>query len=113
MSVCLILLYSGTSDTSTGSKSIEQDKFFSAIVFNTPYGSYHKSDSLVSLNAILPQPMGIGMDGPDTPTISPRKLPGSSSTLMHRGFLRSSGGKSSGGGSTSTSTMKPGMLGCI
>ncbi len=103
--------YTPGTDTSSGSKSLEQDKFFSAIVFNTPYGSYHKSDSLVSLNAILPTTLTVG-DGSDTPTISPRRAPSVGGTLMSRGFLRSSGGKSGGGGGggATTSTMKPGML---
>ncbi|XP_033645492.1 myotubularin-related protein 13-like isoform X1 [Asterias rubens] len=78
---------SGSSETSS-SKSIEQDKFFTAVVFNTPCGSSYKSDSLVSLNAILPPSMTLEPDS------TPHMKRGHSGTLLQRGFHRSSGGKS-------------------
>ncbi|XP_071831490.1 myotubularin-related protein 13-like isoform X8 [Apostichopus japonicus] len=81
----------GASDTST-SKSLEQEKYFSTVVLNTPYGSYYKSDSLVSLNTIMPATN----EGADrTPIIGSRKQHDQrSGTLLQRGLLRSSGGKS-------------------
>ncbi|KAJ8023558.1 Myotubularin-related protein 13 [Holothuria leucospilota] len=81
----------GASETST-SKSLEQEKYFSTVVLNTPYGSYYKSDSLVSLNTIIPA----SNDAPDgTPIIGSRRHHEQrSGTLLNRGFLRSSGGKS-------------------
>ena len=82
----------GSSEHSGSSKSLEQEKYLSAIVLNTPYGSAHKSDSLVSLNAILP-PTNSGETPDGTPTISPRKGQHGSGTLLQRGFLRSSGGQ--------------------
>ena len=81
----------GSSEHSGSSKSLEQEKYLSAIVLNTPYGSAHKSDSLVSLNAILP-PTNSGETPDGTPTISPRKGTHGTGTLLQRGFLRSSGG---------------------
>ncbi|XP_071510955.1 LOW QUALITY PROTEIN: myotubularin-related protein 13-like [Diadema antillarum] len=94
----------GSSASDSGSsKSLEQEKYLSAIVLNTPYGSYHKSDSLVSLNAILP-PTSSGETPDGTPTISPRKGQHGSGTLLQRGFLRSSGGSKAYG------TSKPGLF---
>ncbi|XP_030845360.1 myotubularin-related protein 13 isoform X1 [Strongylocentrotus purpuratus] len=83
---------SSTSESSGSSKSLEQEKYLSAIVLNTPYGSAHKSDSLVSLNSILP-PTNSGETPDGTPTISPRKGTHGTGTLLQRGFLRSSGGQ--------------------
>ncbi|XP_041471709.1 myotubularin-related protein 13-like isoform X7 [Lytechinus variegatus] len=82
----------GESSSSGSSKSLEQEKYLSAIVLNTPYGSAHKSDSLVSLNSILP-PTNSGETPDGTPTISPRKGTHGTGTLLQRGFLRSSGGQ--------------------
>lgn len=86
-----VLYHTGASETST-SKSLEQEKYFSTVVLNTPYGSYYKSDSLVSLNTIIPA----SNDAPDgTPIIGSRRHHEQrSGTLLNRGFLRSSGGKS-------------------
>ncbi|XP_038054357.1 myotubularin-related protein 13-like isoform X3 [Patiria miniata] len=98
---------SGSSETST-SKSIEQEKFFTAVVLNTPCGSSYKSDSLVSLNAILPPSMHLEPDS--TPNMGSRRGH-SSGTLIQRGFMRSSGGKSgpkSGLIDRSLSTLKRG-----
>ncbi|XP_022088215.1 myotubularin-related protein 13-like isoform X3 [Acanthaster planci] len=81
---------SGSSDTST-SKSLEQEKYFTAVVLNTPYGHSYKSDSLVSLNSILPP--SITLEPDSTPNMGSRKGH-SSGTLIQRGFMRSSGGKS-------------------
>ncbi|XP_077995141.1 myotubularin-related protein 13-like isoform X2 [Glandiceps talaboti] len=82
----------GTSTEST--RSIEQEKFFQAIVANTPVGSHHNTDSLVSLNSVL-TPTSEATGSPPQSSESPRKG-GSSAIYRAMTGLRGSGGKGMG-----------------
>ncbi|XP_071955924.1 myotubularin-related protein 13-like [Antedon mediterranea] len=77
-------------DSGGVSKSMEQEKYFTAVVLNTPFSSQDISDSLVSLNNIVAT---TSLEFPEaSPRLGSKKVTSSGSTLLQRGFLRSSGG---------------------
>ncbi|XP_070563333.1 myotubularin-related protein 13-like isoform X5 [Ptychodera flava] len=81
----------GTSTETT--RSIEQEKYFQSIVANTPVGSHHNTDSLVSLNSVL-TPTSEATGSPPQGSESPRKVGGGSSAIYRAMTgIRGSGGK--------------------
>uniref|UniRef100_A0ABM0M8D4 LOW QUALITY PROTEIN: myotubularin-related protein 13-like n=1 Tax=Saccoglossus kowalevskii TaxID=10224 RepID=A0ABM0M8D4_SACKO len=92
------MMKSSVQNTSTGtstetSRSVEQEKFFHAVVANTPVGSHHNTDSLVSLNSVL-TPTSETSGSPPQGHESPRRVHhGPNAIYRAMTGIRGSGGK--------------------